>query len=456
MLCGFKMTDSNSTDINVFPDYWKNDFRNLSCPYYGPDSKEHFQLIWDNKSYGYKVELLSHVCLNGSFSHLPLEEWNERCFPTHMESIVQRRLTGFWSLFNYILGLFGNLLTLVAIPYAKWKRRYKFDNTFWTTDIWVLHLAFCDLIFTIFCAPHYFIPYLGSRYPLGYGWDTACTTSFIITILTFTNDWLLVAVVAMTRAMMVKAPSKWNDFCNNKIYVFLFLISTWIFQLLVMLPIFLQPSIDIGYNCLMGKCNYVPTGKDPLKVFVGFVGQPVFVGLPYLAAFLLPCIITVVSYVIIWLKIRKVKRNLKNMRRENTKENDGGRLSKTEMKFVWTVFIICACYLLCALPGIVLVDIFGMKDENSFLLSLCLLWFQFSINIFIYAYRSEHYRAAYWDMLVLIFPCLLKLREKGTRNLLASMFPCFQNHVEKEKMDQLRTKENQTIDTRYQTSDTTK
>ena len=244
------------------PNYWVNgSFENLTCLYYGSGNGSHFQDIWDNPTHAYETELLSHVCLNGSFAHLSRDEWNTRCFPTIQEDVVIRRFTGFWSLFNFIAGIIGNLLTLVAIPYATRKRRYNFQNTFWKTDIWILHLAFCDLVFCIFCAPHYFIPYLGFRYPQGPGSDYMCTFSFIITILTFTNDWLLVAIVSLTRVFIVKTPEKWEIFCNNKLYVFLAMISTWIFQVLVMLPIFIQPSIDIGYNCLMGKCNYVPTGE---------------------------------------------------------------------------------------------------------------------------------------------------------------------------------------------------
>ena len=217
--------------------HWENNFEDLTCLYHGPDNDSHYQEIWNNHKYAYEVKLLSHVCLNGTFAHLSDNEWNKRCFPTRGENFTLRTLTGFWSLFNFIVGIFGNLLTLVAIPYAKRKNRYGFHRSFWTTDIWILHLALCDLIFSIFCAPHYFIPYLGSRYPQGSGSDMACTISFIITVLTFTNDWLLVAVVAMTRAFSVKIPDKWDEFCKNKMYVFLFLLSTWVFQVLVMLPI---------------------------------------------------------------------------------------------------------------------------------------------------------------------------------------------------------------------------
>ena len=38
------------------------------------------------------------------------------------------------------------------------------------------------------------------------------------------------------------------------------------------------------------------------------------------------------------------------------------------------------------------------------------MWSQYSINIFIYAYRSDQYRGAYWDLLVKICPYLETLR----------------------------------------------
>ena len=162
-----------------------------------------------------------------------------------------------------------------------------------------------------------------------------------------------------------------------------------------------------------GICNYVPSGLDPDEG-LQFVGEPVFVGLPYLAAFLTPCMITIISYVTIWTQIRKVKKDVEEMKTTNVQ---GTReLTQQEISFIWTVFIICLCYLLCALPGIILVDIFHMKDGTTFLISLSLLWIQFSLNIFIYAYRSEQYRSAYWDLLVLMFPFLSDLKKKCQKN----------------------------------------
>ena len=115
-----------------------------------------------------------------------------------------------------------------------------------------------------------------------------------------------------------------------------------------------------------------------------------------------------ISYLIIWQAMRKNKSNVKGMMFQKDKTEAGQKLKDNEIKFIWTVFIICLCYLLCALPGIVLVDIFEMKDGTTFMLSLCLLWIQFSLNNFIYAYRSEKYRSGYWDVIVLMFPFLKK------------------------------------------------
>ena len=104
--------------------------------------------------------------------------------------------------------------------------------------------------------------------------------------------------------------------------------------------------------------------------------------------------------------MKKNKENVKGIMMPIEQTKSENKLKENEIKFIWTVFIICLCYLLCALPGIVLVDIFGMRDNTTFMISLCLLWIQFSLNNFIYAYRSEKYRSAYWDLIVLMFPFL--------------------------------------------------
>ena len=110
--------------ITSFPDYWSNNFKDLSCLYLGADVDES-PAIWGNSTgiVAYETNLLSQVCLNGSFSNLNYTEWNERCFPSYTANVGLRRAAGVWALFNFLVGTLGNLLTLVAIPYARAKCR---------------------------------------------------------------------------------------------------------------------------------------------------------------------------------------------------------------------------------------------------------------------------------------------------------------------------------------------
>ena len=377
---------------------------NLRCPYNGPQS---FDLIWSNDTLGQIVNTLSHCCLNGSLSHLNIEDWNEICFPTSLENVPLRRMTGVWSLFNFLVGIMGNLLTLLSIPYAKSKRRYDFHRTFWVNDVWVLHLALCDLIFSTFCAPHYFIPYLGYRYPQGYGSDIFCEFSFALTVITYTNHWLCLATIALTRAIKMKHSSKWTDFCHKKGNIFAVCIGCWILQVFILLPIFIDPQIENGYHCLMGKCNYSPTGEAPLPLFE--MHPWIVQKFPYMANFLIPFIVIVGSYLTIWLHLRKTRRSADRLTNLSVPSNKRDKLDEKEVRFIWTIFIIFICYLTCAAPVSLFADVLGIKSDIPFLIVIGFMYLQYSLNIFIYAYRSTQYRAAYRDFLVTIIPSLEKL-----------------------------------------------
>ena len=372
----------------------------LKCPYYGPGDTQAFKDIWKSKLLGHEVNQLSHLCLNGSYSHLSLTEWNTRCFPTYQENLELRRITGVWCMLTFILGILGNVLTLVAIPYAKWKHRYEFHRTFWTTDVWILHLALCDLLFCIVGAPHYFIPYLGFRYLQGFGWDTVCKVSFVIEVFTIRNDWLLVSFIAMTRAINVRNPTFWRTFCEKKANVLMIQLLSWIIQILFMVPKFLQSSKTFGYHCLMGKCSYIPTGEESPKILANHSWIADY--LPYILILGTPSLIIIVSYIIIWLDIRKLRQE-KNIN-HGKKRNDKKKLSTTEIKFIWTILIVCGCFFVCAAPLTIVCNILGYKNDIPFLILFSLMLCQYSVNVFIYAYHSEQYRAAYLDIILLMTP----------------------------------------------------
>ena len=118
----------NLTVTGDFSDHWSNNFNNLSCVYF--ENGDHWKLAFRNVtnnettySYDQEIELLSHVCLNGSFTDLSDDEWNKRCYPNYWGNVAYRRAAGVWSLFNFIVGILGNILTLVAVAYARNKHR---------------------------------------------------------------------------------------------------------------------------------------------------------------------------------------------------------------------------------------------------------------------------------------------------------------------------------------------
>jgi hypothetical protein len=73
---------------------------------------------------------------------------------------------GVWCILVAIVGIFGNLLTLFALPYD-YKQRYKNgcsnSETWNTSTIFIINLARIDLFFCIFCMPTFIIPLLTQR-----------------------------------------------------------------------------------------------------------------------------------------------------------------------------------------------------------------------------------------------------------------------------------------------------
>ena len=359
----------------------------------------------------HQIKLMSHFCLNGSLSYLTQHDWEQYCHPYHEEYHKNfdgiNMLAGVWGIITFIIGAIGNLLTLIAIPYAKWKHRYDFHTTFYKTDIWVLHLAFCDFMWCIFCLPYGFlIPSFRWQYPQYPGSDTYCRNSLIIGYLTMTTDWLLLAFIAATRAIQIKVPYQWSMFCRSKLNILLLLLAPWILAVLILLPVFADPATDFGYHCLIGKCTIIPTGKESLKLLLEYPWlKNVW---PISISFLMPFTIIGISYLIIWCHIKKTYDARKEITAKETEGNNG--LNETQIKFIWTIFIVCIFYFICA-GGMTYARFMRFSKKDSpfvvFVTSTSFL-VQFCVNFFVYFYRSKAYRKAYWDIIVLILPCIEK------------------------------------------------
>ena len=69
------------------------------------------------------IYLLSKLCVNGSNIDGAYD-----CFDKSMEKCPYRNGLGVWAIVIIFIGVSGNLLTLLAIPYAARHRRYFLEN----------------------------------------------------------------------------------------------------------------------------------------------------------------------------------------------------------------------------------------------------------------------------------------------------------------------------------------
>lgn len=76
-----------------------------------------------NKNNQTHLGYLSQLCTNGAYDKL-------LCIPDLEEQIPFRAGLGVWGLVIVLFGVFGNLLTLLSVPYAAKRQRYPFQNRF--------------------------------------------------------------------------------------------------------------------------------------------------------------------------------------------------------------------------------------------------------------------------------------------------------------------------------------
>ena len=83
---------------------------------------------------------MSQLCLEAwSNSENQSEFWiDQNCFPQNIDSV--RVIAGIWCTLNALIGLPGNLLTLLAIPYCV--RRKKYESRFWLNIFLLVNLKF--------------------------------------------------------------------------------------------------------------------------------------------------------------------------------------------------------------------------------------------------------------------------------------------------------------------------
>ena len=103
--------------------------------------------------------------------------------------------------------------------------RYGLNRNYQTTTIFVLHLAFVDLLCCLVLGSIYASMYYPERWPWG---SITCQIAYPAILFFTFIDWLSLSFVALSRCINLIKPVFWSNFCDKKINIILTLAVVWI------------------------------------------------------------------------------------------------------------------------------------------------------------------------------------------------------------------------------------
>ena len=172
------------------------------------------------------IHFMSNFCLTnwelGTFNG------TENCYPNFSQFTKVSTIT--ICLINAIIGICGNSLTLLAIPYAMKKKMFDFNRNRPTTDF-ILNLAFCDLMYCLFNYPTWCIQYLSTSWHWG---KVYCIINANIRFSNAYSSYMSVALVAWSRCLVKMKAGKKTIITSrrNRLIIFV-LVRIYSFVLLI-------------------------------------------------------------------------------------------------------------------------------------------------------------------------------------------------------------------------------
>ena len=146
--------------------------------------------------------IIAHVYISSIASSVLFQSASNqdgRQFYLHAPQL-ERRLVLFVTniLLIMIIGVFGNLLTLITVPYAACRHKDKFPSIWSPTTVLLLHLSLCDLLYCLLGLPMFLIGTFNIR------WLNSVLFCYIATVvrnMVAVADFFTVAAIALTRSI---------------------------------------------------------------------------------------------------------------------------------------------------------------------------------------------------------------------------------------------------------------
>ncbi|KAF7396503.1 protein trapped in endoderm-1 [Vespula maculifrons] len=275
-----------------------------------------------------------------------------------------------------IVGILGNLVTVIALlKYTRLRRH--------ATTAFVISLSVSDLIFSAVNLPLTASRYLNEAWVLG---DTLCQIFPLFFYGNVAVSLLSMVAITINRYVLISRSDIYAVIYTTRGIV-LMLIAIWTLSFSLLIPPLVGIWGTLGLDSKTFSCTILKkNGSSPKKVL-------------FVLGFIVPCVVISVSYLCIYWRVRKSRKNLE-AHATGGRRKTGGFQRREDSRVTRLMLIIFLCFLTCFMP-LMLANVIDDKVRIPILhvIASILAWASSVINPFIYAGTNKLYREAYKQVL---------------------------------------------------------
>ncbi|XP_039293513.1 G-protein coupled receptor moody [Nilaparvata lugens] len=295
-------------------------------------------------------------------------------------------LAGTITLIFMAVGIFGNLLTVVALLRCPRVRN--------VAAAFIISLCIADFIFCLTVLPPSAISFInGSWYP----GEPLCTLMPFVRYGNVGFSLLSIAMITINRYIMIAHHSVYASIYRPK-YIVIMLVFCWLLSFGMQIPTALQKWGLYAYDEYVGTCSIMEDkDKKSSKKALFIIG------------FICPCLVIICCYARIFWVVHSSEKRMRQHAAKKPKIKDHGttikerreaKAKRNEWRITKMVLAIFLSFIICYLP-ITLVKLF-ISNSYPFLhmLAYLLLYASACINPIIYVIMNKQYRQAYQTVMM--------------------------------------------------------
>ncbi|XP_022252656.1 G-protein coupled receptor moody-like, partial [Limulus polyphemus] len=230
---------------------------------------------------------------------------------------------------SIIVGLSGNLLTIVALVQCPRVRS--------APAAFIISLCVADFLFCALSLPFSASRFIHQRWIHG---DVLCVIFPFMRYVNVGLSLLSITAITINRYVLI-AHQKVYEKIYRKRYISLMIAAVWLFSFAMLLPTLIGAWGRFGYDKNILSCSILKVNGRSSKTFLFIFG------------FLIPCITIIVCYARIFWVIKRSANRVRGHSNSETKEQKKDRDAKKrkeEWRVTRMVLIIFCSFLVCYLP----------------------------------------------------------------------------------------------------------